>query len=134
MTLYELLEVTGTADNVCDTVYDWSVDTEYDWADIEKGVKEGDKFWRGFNYFIYATVKLEKRHNGVIVADFTRVLNDNWELLKKPIEKHFNIDLEDKQQAIEDFLYYVLKNMLWGEYSENLYRDFVNALCGKNYK
>ena len=127
MTLYELLEVIGKADSVADTIYDWTVDTDYEWADIDNTDNDG-QLARLFNYTIYNLVKLEKRRDGVIIGNFTEVIRDNWENLKAPIEKHFNIDLTDTEQAQEDFLYYVLKNMLWGEYSENLYKDFLRAL------
>lgn len=128
MTLYELLEVMGEVDGVCDTIYDWTVDTYYELADIETGKKERDLYARSFDFIIYNNVKLEKRQNGVVVANFTEYLESIWNKLEAPIEKYFNIDLTDKKQAIEDFLYYVLSYMLHGEYSEKLYKDFVDAL------
>lgn len=133
MTLYELVEVMGEVDGVSDKKYDWTMDAYYEFTEITKKNKE-DIFFRGFCHIVYKEIVLEKRHNGVVVGNFTEWVEKNWNKLEKPIEEHFNIDLEDREQAICDFMYYVMNNLLYGEYSNNLYKDFINALCGTNYE
>lgn len=120
MKLIEYLDIVDGTD-VYDSVIDAGAYMEYDQT------LDSDPYGR-FNKFLFENVDMVKHKNRVWLAEFTPFIERNWDKLEEFINNHVNLEYNDDEETIYDFVEYSLIPATTGAAGDSYFNDFIEAL------